>query len=133
MAVRALSPGTNDAYTALNALDDLTAGLVALASRRTPSPYRHDTHGQLRVVTPRVALVDLLDHVLDAVRWYAVEHPTVLHRTLDLVEQVGAASGRPAVRARLDNHVLQLVEAFDASWIATRTRSPATPSTSVDH
>lgn len=115
MAVRALSPGTNDPYTALNALDDLAAGLVALAGRRTPSPYRYDEHGQLRVVAPAVALGDLLDHLLDAVRWYAVEHPTVLHRTLDLVEQVGAATSQPAVRVRLDTHVEQLAEAFTAS------------------
>ena len=29
MAVRALSPGTNDPYTAVNALDDLAAGKLS--------------------------------------------------------------------------------------------------------
>ena len=36
MAVRALSPGTNDPYTAVNALDDLSAGLARLVSRTPP-------------------------------------------------------------------------------------------------
>jgi len=115
MAVRALSPGTNDPYTAINALDDLSAGLVRLAGRRTPSPYRYDDQRQVRVVAPRVMLTDLLDHVLDAMRLYAIEHPLVLHRTLELVEQVGAAVGQPALRARMDTQIQRLVEAFALS------------------
>jgi len=115
MAVRALSPGTNDPYTALNALDDLSAGLVLLAGRRTPPRYRYDEQRNLRVVAPTVELTDLLDHLLDAMRLYAIEHPFVLHRTLELVEQVGAASREPAVRARMDTQVQRLVEAFELS------------------
>jgi len=115
MAVRALSPGTNDPYTAINALDDLSAGLVLLAGRRAPSPYRYDGQGNLRVVAPTVVLTDLLDHLLDAIRRYATGHPTVLHRTLELVEQVGAASAEPNARARMDTQVQRLVEAFALS------------------
>jgi uncharacterized membrane protein len=115
MAVRALSPSTNDPYTAINALDDLSAGLVRLAGRCTPSPYRYDEEGHLRVVAPRIELTDLLDHLLDAMRLYAIEHPSVLHRTLDLVEQIGAASGQPAVRERMDTQVQRLIEAFALS------------------
>lgn len=40
LAVRALSPGTNDPFTAQNALDDLTVGLALMAARPTPSPRR---------------------------------------------------------------------------------------------
>lgn len=115
MAVRALSPGTNDPYTAVNALDDLSAGLVLLANRPSPSPYRYDPQGHLRVITAEVTLTELLDHVLDAMRLYAIEHLTVLLRTLELVEQVGAASRQPAVRARLDTQVQRLVEAYALS------------------
>ena len=49
MAVRALSPSTNDPYTAINALDDLASGLIELAGRTAPSPYRLDEDGRLRV------------------------------------------------------------------------------------
>jgi len=115
MAVRALSPSTNDPYTALNALDDLSAGLVRLAGRPEPSPYRYDQQGCLRVVAPAITLTELLGHVLDAMRLYALEHPTVLHRTLELVEQVGQASHQPALRRRLDVQVQRLLEAFAGS------------------
>lgn len=115
MAVRALSPGTNDPYTALNALDELSAGLLRLARRKMPSPYRYDEGGQLRVVAPRVVLTDLLDSVFDAMRTYAVEHYTVLRRTLELAGQVGVASGAPAVHARLRRHVELVAEAYELS------------------
>jgi uncharacterized membrane protein len=106
MAVRALSPSTNDPYTAINALNDLSAGLIRLAGRRSPSESRYDQQGHLRVVAPIVTLTDLLDQVLDAMRLYAIGHPS------ELVEQVGAASKDPGVRARMDTQVQGLVEAF---------------------
>ena len=115
MAVRALSPSTNDPYTAINALDSLASGLVLLAGRRMPSPYRFDPEGRLRVIAPAVPFVHVLDHLLDAMRSYAVEHPTVLHRTLELVAQVGAACQDRAARDRMDTHVGRLVEAFSAT------------------
>ncbi|WP_255063781.1 DUF2254 domain-containing protein [Mycolicibacterium arenosum] len=115
MAVRALSPGTNDPYTAVNALDDLAAGLARLAGRSSPSPYRYDDNGQLRVMARRVVLTDLLDGLFDAMRVYAVDHPRVLRRTLELAEQVGAASLQPAVLARLSAHVARVIEAFERS------------------
>lgn len=113
MAVRALSPGTNDPYTALNALDDLAAGLTRLAGRTMPSPYRYDEQGGLRVIAPHVSFTDLLNQVFDAMRIYAIEHPTVLRRTLELAEQVGAASRTPVVRDLLDAHVSAILAAYE--------------------
>ena len=49
MAVRALSPGTNDPYTAMNALDDLSVGLARLAGRPRPTALRRDDAGEPRV------------------------------------------------------------------------------------
>ena len=115
MAVRALSPSTNDPYTAINALDSLASGLVMLAGRRMPSPYRYDHEGRLRVIAPAVSFIHVLDHLLDAMRIYAVEHPTVLHRTLELVAQVGAVCQDRALRVRMETHVGRLVEAFSAT------------------
>ena len=115
MAVRALSPSTNDPYTAINALDSLASGLAAFAGRPTPSPYRYDERGQLRVIAPHVSLIHLLDHLLDAMRLYAVEHPTVLHRTLDLVRQVGHVCQEPSARSQMARHADRLVEAFAAT------------------
>lgn len=115
MAVRALSPGTNDPYTAVNALDDLGVGLSRLAARRMPDPRRSDDDGALRVHAPRADVVDVVSGVLDAVRWYAPSAPSVMHAGLELAERVGrAARGRP-VRARLLRQVDLLCDAFAAA------------------
>ena len=49
IAVRALSPGVNDPFTAINCVDRLGAALVILAAREIPSAYRYDD-GRLRVI-----------------------------------------------------------------------------------
>jgi uncharacterized membrane protein len=86
-----------------------------LAGRRMPSPYRYDHEGRLRVIAPAVSFIHVLDHLLDAMRSYAVGHPTVVHRTLELVAQVGAVCQDRASRVRMETHVGRLVEAFSAT------------------
>lgn len=114
MAVRALSPSTNDPYTAINAIDNLASGLVALAERQCPSPYRRDREGQLRVIARSASLLDILVHFVDAMRHYAVDHPTVLHRTLEVLAQVGHSCPEAEVRQQMVVHADRLVEAFAA-------------------
>lgn len=112
LAVRALSPGTNDPFTAVNALDDLSSGLALLASREMPSTFRYDGEGRLRVHAPYIGAVDLTSDVLDHVRWYASTSPSVMHAALSLVERVGRNAEHRAVRARLLTQVRLLEEAF---------------------
>lgn len=115
MAVRALSPGTNDPYTAINALDDLAGGLARLAGR-APAPTRHhDDDGRLRVIAPQASLLGIVDHVLDAMRHYALAHPTVLSRSLELLAQVGGRSADPAVRRHLATRAQRLVDEFEST------------------
>lgn len=113
MAVRALSPSTNDPYTAINALDDLAVGLTRLAGRREPSPYRYDGDGRLRVIATRVGLHELLERVFEAVRLHAVDHPMVVRRAIVLAQQVAGAGDTERVRPTLDVLLGQLVEAFE--------------------
>ena len=115
MAVRALSPGTNDPYTAINALDELSAGFARLVGRSIPSRYRYDDRGRLRVIVERDEPAELLELVFDAMRTYAKQHPTVLRRTLLLAEQVGRASRSPELHAHLRRQVRLLLEAYERS------------------
>lgn len=108
MLVRALSPSTNDPYTAVNAVDQLSDGLAALARRRVPSPARVDGDGRVRVVAPAVELHQLLDMVVDAVVTYGMGHPDVVRRCVELLGRVGEAGGA-AVRAGLLERLDRLV------------------------
>ncbi|WP_298460897.1 DUF2254 domain-containing protein [uncultured Cellulomonas sp.] len=112
MAVRALSPGTNDPYTAVNAVHDLTAGLSVLASRRVPSADRLDAAGVLRVHAPRPEATELIGTVVDHMRWYAASSPAVMHATLDLLRDVAAHARSAELRAGSAVHVALLRDAF---------------------
>ena len=115
MAVRALSPSTNDPYTAINALSDLSVGLARLAARTPPSATRLDEDGTARVHAPAVSVAELIGSVIDAMRWHAAAAPGVMHATLGIVELVGDHARTQALRAELAAHVDLLEEAFTAA------------------
>jgi uncharacterized membrane protein len=115
MAVRALSPGTNDPFTAVNAMDDLAASLSVMARRDPPSSVRRGPDGQVRVVLPVVRLADLLAEVFDYLRSYALEAPSVLHRALALGRAVGLRARDPAVRRLIEEEISALVEAYSGA------------------
>lgn len=112
LAVRALSPGTNDPYTAINAIDDLSVGLSMLAGRRMPSPARLDDDHVLRVHAPYEDATALTGEVLGTLRWYATGSPAVMHAALTLAERVGGRARDDELRARLSREVSLLDEAF---------------------
>ncbi|HEX3003634.1 MAG TPA: DUF2254 domain-containing protein, partial [Angustibacter sp.] len=120
LAVRALSPGTNDPFTAQNALDDLTVGLALMAARPTPSAHRYDDEGRLRVVAEPVTLAELVDQVMDAMRTYALGAPGVLLRTLDFAQAVGVRAESSDVRTRLRTQVRLLADTFAREAVASR-------------
>ena len=68
IAVRALSPGTNDPTTAVQALDRLHDLLRRLALREIPSPVRRDGSAQVRLVLPRPSWDDYVELTIDEIR-----------------------------------------------------------------
>lgn len=108
MAVRALSPGTNDPYTAINALHDLSVALSRLVGREEPSVVRLDDHGTVRVVATHVGTAELVVSVLDGVRWYATSAPSVMIAALDLVRRVGSHARADSLRRLLAEHTVLL-------------------------
>lgn len=68
IAVRALSPGVNDPFTAINCMNWLASALSALAVRTPPSAYRYDDDGQLRVIYPPFTFTTMLNSVCNDLR-----------------------------------------------------------------
>lgn len=101
MAVRALSPGTNDPYTAVNALDRLSSGLAAAVAGQPPPRVLRDGDGVRRVRLRRIDATALVDQVFDAIRHYAVDHPVVVLRSVAVAETVGLRAHDPAVVRRI--------------------------------
>lgn len=101
VAVRALSPGVNDPFTALAVIDRLRGGLARLMSRRMPSPALVDGDGELRVVRRVSDFGGIVDAAFDQIRQSGAGMPSVLIHMLraisDLAEHVRTEEQRHAL------------------------------------
>lgn len=85
VAVRALSPGVNDPFTAVNALDVLAAGVCRVARRGLPGPSHFDDAGVLRVVVPVTTFEGFVDAAFDQIRQYGRGSVAVSVRLLEVL------------------------------------------------
>jgi uncharacterized membrane protein len=103
VAVRALSPSTNDPYTAINVLDQLGATLCELAPLHLPSGVSL-RQGQPVLVVPSVDYQGLTDVMFHMLRQNAVGKPAVLIRMLEILTAVAYCEGDDARKAGLKRH-----------------------------
>lgn len=80
IAVRALSPGINDPFTAVNCVDRIHAALMNLKRRKMPSIYRLNPEGELRVIANTVKLEECIQGSLGVIHNYSEGNPMVLDR-----------------------------------------------------
>jgi uncharacterized membrane protein len=104
IALRALSPGVNEPFTALTCVDRLGAALCRLAGRETPSPYRIDDGGRLRIVAPVVEFEEAAAAAFDPLRRSGSGEAVVVMRLLDAIAAIAAAVRKPVDREALRRH-----------------------------
>ncbi|MDB9346126.1 DUF2254 domain-containing protein [Nodularia spumigena CS-586/05] len=137
IALRAISPGINDPFTAIRCIDRLSAALCHLVQRQFPSAYRYDEHNQLRVIAKSVTFEGIVDqafnqirqnsrtdaavtiHLLKAIALIANcthngQYHQVLKRHADMIER-GSHEGLPESQDRQDvqekyNTLIQVLE-----------------------
>ena len=90
IAVRALSPGINDPFTAIACVDRLRSALCRLARRDIPSPLRFDSEGRLRMVAPGPSFAGIVDMAFNQIRQNARANPAVSIRMLDAIAQIAS-------------------------------------------
>ena len=132
MAVRALSPGTNDPFTAQNAIEELGSGLAAIARGTEPPDGIADTDGELRVVLRRPRPLELVDLVYDDLRAHGSAEMRVVRPAIQLAKRI-AEAGSAELAQRAWMHVDLLLDAFGDSgapeFDVDRMRELATTST----
>lgn len=101
VGVRALSQAINDPFTAVACIEHLGEALCLLGNRQTPSRYRYDQDGNLRVILNSVTFGGMLALSFDEIWHYGREDPRVrqtLQRTLQMIAQcVGDETNRGVV------------------------------------
>ncbi|QHQ35025.1 DUF2254 domain-containing protein [Algicella marina] len=86
IAIRALSPGINDSYTAISALDQMSGSLAMLLQRGIPSPLHRDKDDTPRVWMPIMEIADIVGTALHPLRRASQGNMLV---TLRLVHVIG--------------------------------------------
>lgn len=105
IAVRALSPGINDPFTAMHCLDMLAEAFCRVLGRRLPSTERFDDESQLRIVARAVPFAEMIETSLGVIRQYARTSPTVTIKILEVAGALATWVRRPADRQALLDQV----------------------------
>ena len=89
VVVRALSPGINDPFTAINGIDALAAAASQLARRPRAPETRSDSSGAVRLIVSSPQIGEVLRKTVGHIALYAAADPFVmrsLRRVLEVVE-----------------------------------------------
>lgn len=105
VALRALSPGINDPYTAINCIDRLSAALAHLARRQLPSRYLRDRHGNIRIINNPLTYGGIVDAAFDQLRQQAAGNAAVTFRLLEVAATLGEQDLPAPFREVLKNQI----------------------------
>lgn len=103
IAVRALSPGINDPFTAIACLDQFSTTLAALAEHTIPSGYYYDTDGHLRVISDVVTFDGIVNTAFNQIRQHGRSDIAVTIRLLEVIAIILA-------RTQSDKHQQALIQ-----------------------
>lgn len=104
IAVRALSPGVNDPFTAKTCIDWTGVALATLADRKMPSAVRRDADGRPRIAAKTFTFAGFADAALNQIRQHAASDVAVSIRLLEMLAAIGPTVRRSADRRELLRH-----------------------------
>ncbi|MBM0104997.1 DUF2254 domain-containing protein [Steroidobacter sp. S1-65] len=104
IALRALSPGINDANTSLVVIDRLRGALCQLAGKHIALPIYRDQNGVVRVVGKPNNYAGVLGAALNQIRQAAAEHPAVIIELIRALSRIGEHARLAAQRDALVEH-----------------------------
>ena len=94
VALRALSPGVNEPFTALTCIDRLSEGLACAAVAPAPPASWRDADGRARVFMQPQPFTMLLRAAFDPIRMFAGRNPAVHARLLDSIGELSYVARR---------------------------------------
>lgn len=124
IALRALSPGTNDPFTAIAAIDRLAASLALAMTRGAAKPLWCGKSGKVRVIAAAPTFDGIVDLSFNQIREAAADKPAVLIALADALGALASNPERAEHSAVLARHVDKVLE--------SGSRAIITPSDLVD-
>lgn len=110
IAVRALSPGINDPYTAYSCIDRLVEGLGTVLQRPEPPNCFSGSDGRLRLVSRELEFSQLLDATLDEICEHGRANGVVIRHLLNTLSNLADVCSRDKDKEALRNYLQRLGE-----------------------
>ncbi len=104
IAVRALSPGVNDPFTAIACVDRLGDAIGKIARRKLPGPFYYDDERKLRLIVKNFSFSGIVDAAFNQIRQNAAETPSVSIRLLEIIGSTGCVVDDQEKRKTLERH-----------------------------
>jgi uncharacterized membrane protein len=111
IALRALSPGINDTFTAIAVVDRLAAALEQIVLRRLLTIHLGDKQGIVRVIADRSTYDGLFDAAFDSMRQSSAANPAMLIRIADSLGALAPSVSGSSACAAILTHLGKLREA----------------------
>jgi uncharacterized membrane protein len=105
IGVRALSPGINDPFTAMNCVDWLGTAIAEVARHGLPSARRYDDEGRLRVVAKVSTFSGLVDAAFNQIRQFGADSVAVSLHLLEVLASVAKQLSTDDQRKAVLHHV----------------------------
>lgn len=118
IALRALSPGINDPYTAIAVLDRVGAALEEIFQRSLQPTTLRDRQRAVRVIAQRSDVQGLADAAFDPIRQAGQEIPAVLIRMADVLGQLASGLRPGAAREAVARQLGKLAETAEEARLA---------------
>ncbi len=104
VAVRALSPGVNDPFTAMSCIEWLGVALIKVGRRQIPTALHCDEENKLRLVTDVTDYAGMAASALNQIRQYGRGSIAVVTRLLDMIARVAQELPKAEDRTVLLDH-----------------------------
>lgn len=88
IALRTISTGINNPFTAVACIDNLTAVMSYLAQAKFPSKYLFDEKENLRIVADILEFEGVLDAAFNQIRQFASGSPAVIIRLMEALTTI---------------------------------------------
>lgn len=108
VAMRALSPGMNDPFTANSCMDWLQSALERLVNRSLPDAHRYDDNQNLRVVAEPITFASFASLVFDQLRPYVSADRNAAIRMMEMIASVIVNDPGAGTRRLLARHACAL-------------------------
>ncbi|QDT64346.1 DUF2254 domain-containing protein [Calycomorphotria hydatis] len=111
IALRALSPGINDPFTAMTCIDFLSSSLRRFVGQQQESGLRYGPEEQLRLITRPREFSSILEACFNQIRQNSVGNVAVAIRLLEAISSIAECTDKSNHRYALAQQAMMILEA----------------------